>query len=87
MVPRLITYLVDEIRYEGDGLDLVEMVVFCGEHQEDGLDVVQDLDKNARVGVEEAQSYPLENEVQVGDRGVALLNNLWGQGKMVAMAI
>ena len=60
-------HLVDEVGYEGGGLEVVQVVVVVGEAREERLQEVERLQQHRRVRLEEAQRHPLEDEVQLTD--------------------
>ena len=57
--------LVDEIWNEADGFQIMQMISFCSGHVQQYLQILKLLHKNSCISVKEAQSVPLEDEVNV----------------------
>ena len=55
------------------------MVVLLRKEGEELLEVLQTLQENARVGVEESEGEPLQDEVKVGFHCLSLIHNLKGK--------
>lgn len=64
--------LQDEVRDEGRGFVLVQVVVFSAQHGEKQFEKLHGLHQHTGVRVEEAQREPLQDQVQAADHGVWL---------------
>lgn len=65
-------HLQYEVGDEGIGLILRQVVVLSVQHGKQQLQILQYLHQHCGVGVKEAQSEPLQNEVQAADGGFTL---------------
>lgn len=74
------TNLQDQVGYKAAGLVLGHVVILVDEVVEHHIEVLEASQQNRRVGVEEAQGQPFEDQVQVGHQRRPVVCQVLDQG-------